>query len=516
MATVNKRTTESKYVTVFADARADVDMTFRDVLLSRPTNHYLVGVDNLTLCSSNLSMVEPRTGDQKPLLRIVRKILADKLNLEAADNIETLISNQNTPLRATLDEGVTDRDFEVSSEMVFLTVQQLMHRLNMVAGAVNTTMNSGAVLPVTHGQTGDLEHFGYTPVPNDSHKHLQFDVRGDGRLVIEGSKAFWTVFCIEVPTVQYQYGFWGEPRAEIKQPDGTVSFRGDPAYRRYLVVDPETGNYSFDPKQVLYPTPYSVAHLLDLSERIAQAYANIHEGLDIAVGDPIPNTVPQQYYDGAGAAQAMLLYVQEQTALHGQLVAQLLAQRIINGHAIGGANPRLFVYGTYGQGGGVLDSGNAQARLNRCNGAQAVSREMINLALDANIFSTMERRVAVELGCSLPIKNSPMIDHQKETPDFVLGRWIIKPDTRMGSNESGGSRRYESLLPSTVEYQKAMDRVVFHELQPQQKIQVLRLRLFARVRAFDEATEVWSMRVIEMPTASTDWWHCRLHFVSKD
>ena len=116
----------------------------------------------------------------------------------------------------------------------------------------------------------------------------------------------------------------------------------------------------------------------------------------------------------------------------------------------------------------------------------------------------------------MPIKNSPMIDHQKETPDFVLGRWMIKPDTRMGSNESGGSRRYESILPSTVEYQKATDRVVYHELQPQQKIQVLRLRLFARVRAFDETSGVWNMRVIEIPTASTDWWHCRLHFVSKD
>ena len=73
MATVNKRTTESKFVTVFADARPDVDVTFHDVLLSRPTNHYLVGVDNLTLCASNLSMVEPRTGDMRPLLRIVRK-----------------------------------------------------------------------------------------------------------------------------------------------------------------------------------------------------------------------------------------------------------------------------------------------------------------------------------------------------------------------------------------------------------------------------------------------------------
>ena len=62
-----------------------------------------------------------------------------------------------------------------------------------------------------------------------------------------------------MPTVQYQYGFLGDPRPEKRTtgPLGDlVTFRGDPKYRRFLIVDPETGNYSFDPYQVLYPTPY--------------------------------------------------------------------------------------------------------------------------------------------------------------------------------------------------------------------------------------------------------------------
>ena len=46
--TVNKRGSESKYVSLFADSRPDVDVTFKDPLLSRPTSHYMVGVDNLT------------------------------------------------------------------------------------------------------------------------------------------------------------------------------------------------------------------------------------------------------------------------------------------------------------------------------------------------------------------------------------------------------------------------------------------------------------------------------------
>ena len=34
--------------------------------------------------------------------------------------------------------------------------------------------------------------------------------------------------------------------------------------------------------------------------------------------------------------------------------------------------------------------------------------------------------------------------------------------------------------------------------------------------ATEETTETWSMRVSELPTTSTDWWHARIHFVSKD
>ena len=71
MANVNKPTTESKYVTCFADSRPDVDITFRDVLLKRPTDHYLVGVDNFSMTSTNVSMIEP-IGDYADLIRVVR------------------------------------------------------------------------------------------------------------------------------------------------------------------------------------------------------------------------------------------------------------------------------------------------------------------------------------------------------------------------------------------------------------------------------------------------------------
>ena len=48
------------------------------------------------------------------------------------------------------------------------------------------------------------------------------------------------------------------------------------------------------------------------------------------------------------------------------------------------------------------------------------------------------------------------------------------------------------------------------------KVQTLRIKIFARVRTFDAATETYNVRSIELPTDATDWWHGRLHFVSKD
>ena len=72
------------------------------------------------------------------------------------------------------------------------------------------------------------------------------------------------------------------------------------------------------------------------------------------------------------------------------------------------------------------------------------------------------------------------------------------------------------MMPACTEYQGAQDRITYHELQPQAKIQTLRIKLFARVRTFNEKTETWGMRVIALPTETTDWWHSRVHFISKD
>ena len=59
------------------------------------------------------------------------------------------------------------------------------------------------------------------------------------------------------------------------------------------------------------------------------------------------------------------------------------------------------------------------------------------------------------------------------------------------------------------------DRVCYHHLGPQQKIQNLRLRLWARVRTYNADTKKWGMKTIQMPVVESDYWHIKLHFKPK-
>ena len=71
-AAVNKRTSDSKYVTLLADSRHHVHE-----FLDRSTSDYMVGVDNMTVCSAALSMIEPIDAtNHTEILRVVRKPIA--------------------------------------------------------------------------------------------------------------------------------------------------------------------------------------------------------------------------------------------------------------------------------------------------------------------------------------------------------------------------------------------------------------------------------------------------------
>ena len=129
-----------------------------------------------------------------------------------------------------------------------------------------------------------------------------------------------------------------------------------------------------------------------------------------------------------------------------------------------------------------------------------------------NLYSTLDRRVCIEVGTSLPLKNSPLVEDNIEASDFILGRFFIDPELRIESDEHGAFREIHHHGPSVHTLMDGTRRVLYHQLHPQQKITTMRIKLYARVRTYNETTDTWSMRVISLPTQLTDWWHIRLHF----
>ena len=173
--------------------------------------------------------------------------------------------------------------------------------------------------------------------------------------MIEGTKGFWSVCAIEVPTVRNQFGFYSSDK---KKDGGFPAITG----RRFLTVDPRAETSSWG--------NMVVARSL------------------MTADDPRVTVVNQVYhYDGTNT------YLQQAAAAGS------------------------FYDGT------------------------APSLKKIAVQLDANLFMGMDRRVAVELGTSLPIKNSPMISDQQEFPDFVIGRWMFRADNQYRVNDKGEESR---------------------------------------------------------------------------
>ena len=97
-----------------------------------------------------------------------------------------------------------------------------------------------------------------------------------------------------------------------------------------------------------------------------------------------------------------------------------------------------------------------------------------------------------------------------------MGRFFINPGLRIQSNEYGEFLQTQHHGPSVYTLMDGNQRVLYHQLGAQQKITTVRVKLYARVRTYDEVADKWGMRVISLPTELTDWWHIRLHFKEID
>jgi hypothetical protein len=390
--------------------------------LSRPTDHYLVGVDNLTISLSALGLLEDTQTEPDPKDIIMQVIKKAKTG-----------GNGPSVNRARDDFLVTVQDnlkFRTSRGTTILSLNEFMIQLDGFGTQVSEHIEAGLaegtddyIWAYIKGQNGVGVHT----------KHLGFYLTPDGRLAVIGSKLFWSQFIIWFPNKKYQ------KIVGIDKEFLSLSSKGL-EYENRSVTDVNAANY-VTTKPII--TRNVDDTLWTLQDGVAGVDSIAYMSTNWAV---LPN-------DGS---------------------AKWLEQTM------------------------TWIAGNC-------------------------LLSSLDRRVSIELGASLPMLNSPMVDHNEETPDFVLGRWMFPRTAESiitGGSQAHGLQTQTSMTQKdhmgVITLQGAKDRVLYHTLRPQAKLQTVRLRLFARVRTYDEVNNLWKMKTMAVPTSATDWWHTRLHFVSKD
>ena len=415
MAQVNKRGSDSRFVSVFADSTPDVDITFMVPFLQRPTDHYIVGVDNLTISLSALGLLDDEKDPKNIIMQVIRR-QAEAGPIAAVDK----------PF-ANFEFGTATDDkfkFRANAQGVILSLNEFMMQLDNFGSRVSAFIEEG----LTGGVDGTKFIWSYPGEgANTNSKHLGFYLTPDGRLAIIGSKVFWSECLLRFPNKKY---------------------------REIIGVTNE---------------------FLSLSAALGVEMGIHTNDIDVFKKQAIEKTNPGE----PGESWTM--------------------------NDFQAADNVATIAGTW--------AGNEDLWKNQSHTFLATNC----------LLSSLDRRVSIELGASLPMLNSPMVDHNQETPDFVLGRWMFPRNAESiitgGSGLTGTSNSVsitQKDVMGVLMLQGAKDRVLYHTLRPQAKLQTVRLRLFARVRTYNEHLDTWAMKTFAVPTNKTDWWHARLHFISKD
>ena len=388
-----------KYVSAFVGGENQIDLNFVNPILPKSADHFSVGIDELTVNLSALSMLEYE--NDETMFRILRRGDDDSENnvgLEFPDSYEL-------PNGPDGDANKWRRACAFTIDRVYQNFGEIVEKFQSISRNVNEFMRTEMEDEAHQDHEGNDIYWTQEVAPQElgeESEHFKVVLDQTGCLRFMGSAAFWNNFWIYVPL---------------------------PKYRVILNNDHDRFLYSFNPQ-----TNQQVDEPIEVNGGTVTAYVEMHDQ-EIDQFDQTNLTI-------------------EET-----------------------------VAGTF-----------------VCSG---------------NLYHNLDRRVTLEVGCSLPIKNSPMIDHGVEAPDYVLGRYLfhVPYSTQIGLTGYDYTLNINRL--GTSQLQGPKDRVCYHHLRPQQKIQTLRVRLWARVRQYDAAKRKWKMSTIMCPVNGIDYWHLKLHFREK-
>ena len=384
-----------KYASAFVSGENMVDMSFRNPLLAKSSDHFKIGIDELTVNLSSLSMLE--YGQNDVLFRIIRR----GYGVAAGGVIEThdTIEGFYLPDGPAADLQKWRRAAEFRVDRTYNTMLEIMDRCNQIATNVGDFIRTEGTRNTAEG--GTVGNKWTTPIaPGTTEEHFRISLNANGQLRFSGNSPFWSNFVVQVPLEKYRIILLGDRN------------------KQFISLHHRTG------AEIAVPYVWDNA----LHE---------YDSVDLGAFNPAESSVQVRAHE---------------------------------------------------------------------------------FAADGNLLSTLDRRVTLEIGCSLPLKNSPMIDHGVEAPDFVLGRYMFHQPYSISNNGAlVGVAQPEITMQGlgARTLQGARDRVVYHHLQAQQKIQIVRLRLWARVRSYSETTKKWGMKTIICPVQDIDYWHIRMHFIEK-
>ena len=138
---------------------------------------------------------------------------------------------------------------------------------------------------------------------------------------------------------------------------------------------------------------------------------------------------------------------------------------------------------------------------------------------DRSVWGSLETRLSVSLGTSIPLQRSLVITDDKESRTFELGSWSLNNEVKtvfnIGGNQFGSAFTVETQSRSGhVVLKSSADPITeWLHLKPDTGLRNLRLRLYIRERIYSAGKWTIEMRELDVKPWAT--WNAKLLFVRK-
>ena len=118
-----------KYVSAFVGGGSTVDMSFKNPLLDKSSDHFKVGIDELTVNLNRLSMLEYDATDGDVVFKIIRRGCGDA----TVSSFDPL-----TPGGLAVGADVWRKAFTFRADRPYTNMLEVVDRFNQIADAVST------------------------------------------------------------------------------------------------------------------------------------------------------------------------------------------------------------------------------------------------------------------------------------------------------------------------------------------------------------------------------------------